>query len=110
MWPSEVPSDIGLQEESREHLSGRWSLLVDLCSEFQGASGAYMFLAFLVPIVASVLIYFCWTDRPLLWLSVATLSFVAFASISAFSFIFYRWAKSRERLAWELMNSRSDDE
>lgn len=49
MIPTEVLSDLDIDEIDRAELTGRWSVLVDLVGEFQGAYGAYFVLGLLVP-------------------------------------------------------------
>ncbi len=49
MWPGEVASDLDVNEETHDNLAGRWSILVDLYVEFQGAFGAYLIMALLIP-------------------------------------------------------------
>lgn len=110
MLPSEIPSDLTDGEESHDYYAGRWSLLVDLQAEFVGKFGAYLILALLVPSVLVVFVIGDWTDAPDRTLIFAALAFIALGAISGYSFIWYRWAKKRERIAFQMMQAAAKRE
>ncbi len=109
VWPGEVPSDLDVDEENRDHLVGRWSILLDLYADFQGACGAYLLVAFLIPGLMVVSVVFEWTERPDVTLAIAAVVFTACISISLYSYIWFRWAKKRVNKVRALMD-RIDDE
>lgn len=110
MWPGEVPSDFEIEEESHDRLAGRWTILVDLYSEFQGECGAYLFLAFLIPGLLVASVFFEWTQRPLLTLAIAAVVFIICITVSLHAYIWFRWVKKRERNAFGLMQIKSQGE
>lgn len=95
MWPGEVLSDLDLDEEPIENLRGRHDILQDLYAEFQGASGAYGVFAVAVPAIIVVCVSMGWAERPTLALTGAAALFVAMASISAYSLVWYIWVRNR---------------
>ena len=111
MPSSEWLSDLDVEEESLEALGGRWSILLDLYIEFQGAVGAYALFAVLLPglIVASVFFGWGWgASKPGLMLLVALISFTVLVTISLYSWIWYRCVRRRYRRVKELMDLKSE--
>lgn len=109
MLPGEVPSDLD-EDETHDHLAGRWSLLVDLRAEFQGALGAWLIAAFLFPgfLVGATI----WGEHedPGLALLVAGIIFIVCATIAAYSGWWFVWTARRERRTFELMQRRGEEE
>ena len=105
MIPTEVPSDLDVREVSREELSGRWTILVDISSDFQGAAGAYAVVGFVFPSILIASVIFGWTDHnhAFWWLLLAAAIFIGCLAISLYSLVWYIWARKRERLIYGLL-------
>ena len=110
MCPGEVPSDLDIEEENHDRLAGRWTILVDLYSKFQGECGAYLFFAFLIPGLLVVSVFFEWTKRPELTLAIAAVVFIVCITVSLRAYIWFRWVKKRERNAYTLMQKKGQGE
>jgi hypothetical protein len=108
MWPGEVSSDLDIEEENHDHLAGRWTILVDLYSELQGECGAYLILAFLIPGLLVVSVFFKWTERPLLAIAIAAVVFIICITVSLHAYIWFRWVKKRQRKAFDLMHNKDE--
>lgn len=111
MIPTEVPSDSDMHEVGRSELVGRWTILVEISSEFQGAVGAYALLGILFPCILIASAIFGWTSQEqafwlLLW---AAIIFVGCMSISLYTLIWYFWARKRERAIYDLMRKQDRD-
>ena len=109
MWPGEVPSDLDIEEANHDRLAGRWAILIDLCSEFQGEFGAYLVFAFLIPGLLVAMVIFEGTERPVLTLAIAAVTFIVCITVSLHAFIWFRWAKKREREAYDLIHKKSQE-
>ena len=105
-----MSSDLDIEEESHDRLAGRWTILVDLYSEFQGECGAYFFLAFLIPGLLVASVFFEWMPRPGLTLTIAAVVFFACITVSLHAYIWYRWVKKRERKTYDLMQKKDQGE
>lgn len=114
MWPSEVPSDLDVEDASLDELDGRSAILCDLHSEFQGATGAYAFFAFLWPglLIASVVFGVQgWpSERPGLVLMIAAVLFIMFATISLYSWVWLRWVRRRRDQVEKLTRLKAESE
>ena len=110
MLPGHVDTDDDVETDSHAQLSGRWSLLVDLHREFQGAFGAYLFFAIILPggLIANVI----WgsPDNPDLVLIGATISFTICLTISLYALWWSVWVKRREEKTFKMMQLRGGEE
>lgn len=96
MWPSEVPSDTDVEDRNNDQLAQRWSLFIDLHSEFQGAAGAYGLVALGIPAVTGFALWWGWApEYPLLSAVLITIGFGAALGVSLYSWIWVRWLKRR---------------
>lgn len=100
MVPTKVLSDDNFDNLSREQLHARWTLLVDLRSEFQGSWGAYFFIAVLITVAVGAGAFFGLEGfkNPSI-LSVALLYglVVALLTVSLYSYVWFRWIDKRFR-------------
>lgn len=110
MLPGRVDTDDDVETDSHAQLSGRWSLLVDLHREFQGAFGAYLFFAIILPggLIADVI----WgsPDNPDLVLIGAAISFTICLTISLYALWWSVWVKRREEKTFKMMQLRGEEE
>ena len=104
MWPGEVPSDLDYEEKNHDQLAGRWRILVDLYSEFQGECGAFLIFAFLIPGLMVASVVFEWIKRPDLMLAIAAAVFVVCITVSLHAYLWFRWVRKRVRRVRELMD------
>jgi len=96
MFPSSVPSDSEIDEMSPEELGSRWSILLDLYNEFQGAAIAYAVMALLLPALVIASIVFGWYAKySTARLIAAGFLFVGFVSISLYSWVWFFWVRRR---------------
>jgi hypothetical protein len=110
MWPGEVASDLDIEEENHDNLAGRWSILVDLYVEFQGECGAYLIMALLIPGLLVASVFFEWTQRPELTITIAAVIFIVCITVSLHAYLWFRWVKKRERQAFALMQKEGPGE
>lgn len=110
MLPGRVDSDEDMETGSHAELSGRWSLLVDLHREFQGAFGAFLIFAIILPggLIADVI----WgsPDNPDLVLVGAAISFVVCLTISLYALWWSVRVKRREEKTFQMMQRRGEEE
>jgi hypothetical protein len=110
LQPGRILSDDDDGSNGHAYYSGRWTLLLDLLTEFEGAFGAYLLFAFIIPGGMLASIYFEKIENPDLMLVGAGAVFISLLSISAYTFVWYLWAKKRERLAFKTMQRRENEE
>ena len=110
MLPGRVDTDDDVETDSHARLSGRWSLLVDLHREFQGAFGAFLIIAIILPgcLIANVI----WgsPDNPDLVLIGAAISFIICLTISLYTLWWCVWVKRREEKTFKMMQLRGEEE
>jgi predicted permease len=71
----------------------------------------YLVFAFLWPGLFVVSVYYEWTERPELVLVAAALFFVVvFLSFSIHAYVWFRWVKKREQIAFDMMPERGQEE
>ncbi len=101
----EIPSDIDVERETAEHLGGRYTILSDLCSEFQGAVGAFALIGVVLPGVMLGGVIFGWISdqHELRAILGAAAFFIACMTLSINSWIWLRWLRRRKRFVHALI-------
>jgi hypothetical protein len=92
------------------YYAGRWDLLIDLQGEFGGAFGAYLLLALVLPGAMVAFVFFGWTQSPEATLLGAAALFIALLAVSLYALVWYLWVKKRERLAFDTMQRRGEEQ
>lgn len=110
MWPGTVSSDLDVHEVSIGDLFGRWTILVDVRAEFQGAAGAYGLLAIVVAILTAAGVQLGWVENTGRAVSIAAVAFVIFSTVSLYSLLWFYWANKRSKRVWTLLEARRDAE